>query len=130
MILYYYKLIVKGGCMMAREALKPLKNKRVTVTGRVAQVRYNHVLDKHQNNKPNVRILLKEVIVGGIYTDHLWLLEFNKYYDKAKDLLQQRVTFKAIVTPYMKKNEFYYSEDYGIERKSALIPVDNESKTK
>ena len=40
------------------------------------------------------------------------------------------LTFKAIVTPYMKKNEFYYSEDYGIERKSALIPADNESKTK
>lgn len=116
--------------MMAREALKPLKNKRVTVTGRIAQVRYNHVLDKHQYNKPNVRILLKEVIVGGIYIDHLWLLEFNKYYDKAKDLLQQRVTFKATVTPYMKRNDFYYSEDYGIERKSALIPADNEARTK
>ncbi|HCD4011219.1 TPA: hypothetical protein NBP31_001463, partial [Staphylococcus aureus] len=82
---------------MTRSALKPFKNKRVMVTGRIHRVLFKNYLDRHSTFKPNVRILLKDVIVSGVSIDHLWLYETNKYYALAMELIHQRVKFSANV---------------------------------
>lgn len=51
---------------MTRSALKPFKNKRVMVTGRIQRVLFKNYLDRHSTFKPNVRILLKDVFVSGV----------------------------------------------------------------
>ncbi|HCY0491368.1 TPA: hypothetical protein O0383_001887, partial [Staphylococcus aureus] len=78
---------------MTRSALKPFKNKRVMVTGRIQRVLFKNYLDRHSTFKPNVRILLKDVFVSGVSIDHLWLYETNKYYALAMELIHQRVKF-------------------------------------
>ncbi len=55
---------------MTRSALKPFKNKRVMVTGRIQRVLFKNYLDRHSTFKPNVRILLKDVFVSGVSIDH------------------------------------------------------------
>ena len=59
---------------MTRSALKPFKNKRVMVTGRIQRVLFKNYLDRHSTFKPNVRILLKDVFVSGVSIDHLWFM--------------------------------------------------------
>ncbi|EHJ07903.1 hypothetical protein [Staphylococcus simiae] len=108
---------------MTRLSLKPFKNKLVMVTGRVEKVYYKNILDKDHTMKENVKILLKEVKISGIDIDHIWLLERNKQYDIAHELINQRVKFKALVEPYYKVNKQnnLFVQDYGIKRKSRLI---------
>ncbi|HDF0923704.1 TPA: hypothetical protein ACN4YT_001179 [Staphylococcus aureus] len=108
---------------MTRSALKPFKNKRVMVTGRIQRVLFKNYLDRHSTFKPNVRILLKDVFVSGVSIDHLWLYEINKYYALAMELIHQRVKFSANVVPYYKinRNNNLFVQDYGIKRKGRLI---------
>ena len=89
---------------MTRSTLKPFKNKRVMVTGRIQRVLFKNYLDRHSTFKPNVRILLKDVFVSGVSIDHLWLYETNKYYALAMELIHQRVKFIRNVIPYYKIN--------------------------
>lgn len=112
---------------MTRLSLKPFKNKRVIVSGRIQRVLYKNYLDRHSTFKPNVRILLKDVVVAGVSIDHLWLYETNKYYALAMELIYRRVKFSAHVVPYYKINRSnnLFVQDYGIKRKSKLISEEN-----
>lgn len=107
---------------MSRTELKPLLNKKVTVTGVIKEVLLINKLDRYSTTKSNVKILLKDVTINGIETDHLWLHEKNKYYTLAEDFLQQRVKFKAKVKKYSKTRNGIIREDIGIKRKSAIMP--------
>ncbi|KOR13871.1 hypothetical protein AMC75_03015 [Staphylococcus carnosus] len=107
---------------MSRTELKPLLNKKATVTGVIKEVVLINQLDRYSTTKSNVKILLKDVTINGIETDHLWLHEKNKYYELAEDYLHQRVKFKAKLKKYVKTRNGIIKEDIGIKRKSAIIP--------
>ncbi|MBF0795244.1 hypothetical protein [Mammaliicoccus lentus] len=107
---------------MTRDFLRPLRNKTVTVTADLVNVYYKSKFDANSTYKLNVGVLLKNVIINGEYTDHIWLYERNKYYDIYKELIGERVKFKGVVSPYVKNKDGIYQEDYGIERKSSIMP--------
>ena len=107
---------------MSRNTLKSLKNKTVTITGIVRRVYHNEKLIGNRENKSKVKILLTDVVIGGIQIDHIWLYEPERYYDVAQYLLNEKVKFRGVVKPYAKQTELnIYSEDYGIERKSRMM---------
>lgn len=104
----------KEGDGMSRDSLKPLKNKTVTVTGRIENITL-HPKVKIPNRPINANILLKEVTIGGHDFDHVWVNAPKKYFHNQEPLLQQIVKFKAKVTPYVKHGQYGYVEDYGID---------------
>lgn len=115
---------------MTRDFLKPLRNKTVTVTGDLVNVYFKNKLDVNSTTKFNVGILLKNVIIDDKVTDHIWLFERNKHYDKCKSMIGERVKFKGVVNPYLKQKDGYYQEDYGIERKSNILLEETYDKEK
>lgn len=108
--------------ILTRDFLRPLRNKTVTVTADLVNVHYKNKLDANSTYKLNVGILLKNVIINGESTDHIWLYERNKYYEIYKELIGERVKFKGVVSPYIKNKDGIYQEDYGIERKGSIMP--------
>ncbi|WP_270251667.1 hypothetical protein [Staphylococcus warneri] len=110
---------------MARTSLKSMKNKTVTISGTLKKVEYKNQIDKHDTSIDNVKILLVDVSVGGVQIDHVWLYERNKYYELANDLKNEKVKFRGVVKPYVKRTKSQlFREDYGIERKSTLMTAE------
>lgn len=103
-----------------RSELQQFRNKQSTVSGRVESVFYKNEIDKYNTKKPNVRILIKDVIINGIKIDHIWLLEKKKFFKIGKNMINERVKFKAKIEPYVKKLEYGFQEDYGIKRESKI----------
>ncbi|MGD6773657.1 hypothetical protein [Staphylococcus simulans] len=91
--------------MTKRTALKPLLNKKVTVTGYIKEIEYKSMIDIDDPSKGNVSILLKPVSISGIEVDHIWLYERNKYYDDFQRLYGKDVKFKANVVAYVKNKK-------------------------
>lgn len=107
--------------MTKRTALKPLLNKKVTVTGYIKEIDYKSMIDIDDPSKRNVSILLKPVSISGIEVDHIWLYERNKYYDDFQRLYGKDVKFKANVVAYVKNKKGVYVEDYGIKRLNTVM---------
>ena len=59
--------------------------------------------------------------IGGEIIDHIWLQGRNKFYEEYKSLTGQTVKFKVKIKPYIKKKDFVYVEDYGIQRLSKIM---------
>lgn len=108
--------------MNRRESLKPLLNKKVTVTAYIKEVQYKSSIDLNDKSKRNVCVLLKPVSVDGVEINHLWLYQKNKYYENFHSLKGECVKFKANVVSYVKNKNGIYSEDYGIEPISKVMP--------
>ncbi|HDA2604492.1 TPA: hypothetical protein R8C65_002692 [Staphylococcus aureus] len=111
-----------------RNDLKPLRNRRVSVTAIVDEVRYRTPLDIDDNGKLNVCILLKPVSVDGIELDHIWIYQRNKFYDMFKSLKGEHIKFKANVVSYVKNRNGIYQEDYGIEPTSKIMTKESYDK--
>lgn len=107
-----------------RESLRKFKNQDVVVTGLLKSVKYRRYSDRFSKYKENVHILLKDVQINGETIDHVWLQERNRFYDDYKELTGNQVKFKAKIKPYIKKKDFIYSEDYGIQRLSKIMSKD------
>lgn len=104
-----------------REQLKKFKNQDVVLTAKVKTVKYRRYVDRFSKYKKNVHILLKNVKINGEVIDHVWLQERNKFYEEYKPLIGQTVKFKVKIKPYIKKKDFVYVEDYGIQRLSKIM---------
>lgn len=104
-----------------REQLRKFKNQDVVLTAEVKSVKYRRYSDRFSKYKENVHILLKNVKINGEVIDHVWLQERNKFYEEYKHLTGQTVKFKVKIKPYIKKKNFVYIEDYGIQRLSKIM---------
>lgn len=104
-----------------REQLRKFKNQDVVLTGELKSVKYRRYSDRFSKYKENVHILLKNVKINGEVIDHIWLQERNKFYEEYKSLTGQTVKFKVKIKPYIKKKNFVYVEDYGIQRLSKIL---------
>ncbi|MBM6508392.1 MULTISPECIES: hypothetical protein [Staphylococcus] len=104
-----------------REQLRKFKNQDVVLTGELKSVKYRRYSDRFSIYKENVHILLKNVKINGEIIDHIWLQERNKFYEEYKSLTGQTVKFKVKIKPYIKKKNFVYVEDYGIQRLSKIL---------
>ncbi|HAC5788983.1 TPA_asm: hypothetical protein GZX72_14245 [Listeria monocytogenes] len=106
-----------------RSDLKQYQNKTMTVSARVGKVFYRNKLEVNATYRPNVRVLLRDVEIGGLKYDHIWIYVRNKYYQKYLNLKGRRVKFKGTVVSYVKEKEGIFVEDYGIRPKSAIMPA-------
>lgn len=104
-----------------REQLKKFKNQDVVLTAEVKTVKYRRYADRFSKYKKNVHILLKNIKINGEFIDHIWLQGRNKFYEEYKPLTGQTVKFKVKIKPYIKKKDFVYVEDYGIQRLSKIM---------
>ncbi|SUM56768.1 decarboxylase family protein [Staphylococcus microti] len=107
-----------------RHELKPFVNKKMTVQGVVTKVFIKHKIYMNEPYKRIVRILLRNVKIGGVQLDHIWLYERKKNYEYFQSLIGEEVKFKAVITPYVKKKNGLFIEDYGITKQSKVLPVD------
>lgn len=112
---------MKKGDESMREQLKKFKNQDVVLTAEVKTVKYRRYADRFSKYKKNVHILLKNIKINGEFIDHIWLQERNKFYEEYKPLTGKTVKFKVKIKPYIKKKDFVYVEDYGIQRLSKIM---------
>ena len=112
---------MKKGDESMREQLKKFKNQDVVLTAEVKTVKYRRYADRFSKYKKNVHIVLKNIKINGEFIDHIWLQERNKFYEEYKPLTGQTVKFKVKIKPYIKKKDFVYVEDYGIQRLSKIM---------
>lgn len=107
-----------------RHELRPFLNRKMTIQGVITEVFLKHKLDVDEPHRRVVRVLLKKVKIGGVELDHLWLYERKKHFEYFQSLLHEEVKFRAIITPYVKKRNGIYIENYGIRKHSKVLPVE------
>ncbi|NJH80622.1 hypothetical protein BUZ57_05635 [Staphylococcus hyicus] len=107
---------------MQRKQLEPFKNRKVIVTGVITAVDRKNKLDLAAPWKRNVKILLKDVSVSGIHVDYIWLYERERYFERCQNMIGDEVKFKAKVVPYVKVRNGIYIENYGLERRTSIVP--------
>lgn len=111
---------------MPRDSLKSLKNKTVTVIGRIEHITITPKV-KIPNKPIFSKILLIDVNIGDQYFDHVWVYASKRYFHNQEPFLQQVVKFKSKVTPYVKHGQRGYVEDYGIDYVKSLSILPNTS---
>lgn len=88
--------------MMPRDSLKPFRNRLVTVSGQVVLMHHGGRYGRYPFHN-NTRMLLRDLMIEGQPIDHIWLKVPQRYYNKRRRIINQRVKFKAKIVPYVKK---------------------------
>ena len=106
--------------MMPRDSLKPFRNRLVTVSGQVVLMHHGGRYGRYPFHN-NTRMLLRDLMIEGQPIDHIWLKVPQRYYNKRRRIINQRVKFKAKIVPYVKRYAWLYSRIWITKRSGFTI---------
>lgn len=108
--------------MMPRDSLKPFRNRLVTVSGQVVLMHHGGRYGRYPFHN-NTRMLLRDLMIEGQPIDHIWLKVPQRYYNKRRSIINQRVKFKAKIVPYVKKGMHGFIQEYGLQKRSGFTII-------